>query len=293
MRTLAANINTGGVTASVDTFHNVSFSGGTNDFENVYSYDTIGDMTGIRQIANPTSDGATPNDVQSKNVVLTYDGDQRLTGVDMYQSADTSDQVASAVDGYDRDSNLTDMTYFANSDHTGTPLAGYHWDYNTASVATDEYSRNDSSATTPDDSYGSGSNWAQVTYTYDHTAQLTAAGYSTNFTDAPADYSADYDANGDRATVTGIVGTGTTTYTESSSTNRLLFDGSYYYQYDAEGNRTAKYQISSGSDKSLGTQDSPNANAVNITIYTWNNANQMTSVTFYNTAAHWHAETWA
>ena len=45
------------------------------------------------------------------------------------------------------------------------------------------------------------------------------------------------------------------------------------------------------SDKSLGTQSSPNSNAENITIYTWDNSNQMTSATFYNSAADWSAGT--
>ena len=73
--------------------------------------------------------------------------------------------------------------------------------------------------------------------------------------------------------------------------NRLLFDGMYYYTYDAEGNRTARYEIASGTDMAPGVQSDPNSDAVNITIYTWNNANQMTSATFYATAADWTAGT--
>ena len=63
----------------------------------------------------------------------------------------------------------------------------------------------------------------------------------------------------------------------------MLLDGAYYYQYDAEGNRTAKYQNSS--DPSL------DSSATDITIYTWNNANQMTSAAHYASYADMTADT--
>ena len=110
---------------------------------------------------------------------------------------------------------------------------------------------------------------------------------------APANYSADYDPNGNRTSATGGDGTSTTAESEASSTNRLLFDGTYYYAYDAEGNRVAQYKITSGTDTSLGTQASPNSEASDITVYTWNNANEMTSATHYNTAADWTAGTYS
>ena len=47
--------------------------------------------------------------------------------------------------------------------------------------------------------------------------------------------------------------------------NRLLFDGTYYYTYDADGNCLMRTAVSGGA----------------ITAYTWNNANQLTSVTQY------------
>ena len=170
MTTLAANINSGSVTPTFNSDGTISFSGGVDDFENTYFYDTLGDMTGIEQIANPnTGDGASShNDVQAKNVAMSYDSDERLTGVDMYQSDGTSDLVSSAAYGYDADSDLTSLTYYANTAHTGTPLAGYHWDCNAAGVVSDEYSRNDSSdGSSAADTYGSGSDWGKTAYTYD------------------------------------------------------------------------------------------------------------------------------
>ena len=297
MTTLAANISTYGESADFSdsgTFEN--FGGGTDDFENTYSYDTLGDMTGITQTGQTAPVDGSANGVTDKNVAMSYDADQRLVGVDMYQSSGTSDLVSSAAYGYDADSDLTGLTYYSDTGHTGTPLAGYHWDYNSAGVVTDEYSRNDSSdGSSAADSYGTSSDWGKTAYTYDPTAQLTAATYTSFSTaqTAPANYSADYDPNGNRTSATGGDGTSTTAESEASSTNRLLFDGTYYYAYDAEGNRVAQYKITSGTDTSLGTQASPNSEASDITVYTWNNANEMTSATHYNTAADWSAGTYS
>jgi RHS repeat-associated protein len=208
--------------------------------------------------------------------------------LNMYQSSGTSDLVTSAAYGYDGDSDLTDLTYYANSGHTGAPLAAYHWDYNASGVVTDEYSRKDTSGTIG----SSYSSWAETSYTYDASAELTGATYSTNFASAPADYSADYDANGNCTSNTGGDGTSTSSVTEDSTSNRLLFDGTYYYSYDADGNRVAQYQITSGTNTSLGTQASPNSEAYDITIYTWNNANELTSATHYNTYSDYHNGTY-
>ena len=296
MTTLAANINSGSVTPTFNSDGTISFSGGVDDFENTYFYDTLGDMTGIEQIANPnTGDGASShNDVQAKNVAMSYDSDERLTGVDMYQSDGTSDLVSSAAYGYDADSDLTSLTYYANTAHTGTPLAGYHWDCNAAGVVSDEYSRNDSSdGSSAADTYGSGSDWGKTAYTYDPTAQLTAATYTSFSTaqTAPANYSADYDPNGNRTSNTGADGTGTSSTAEASSTNRLLFDGTYYYLYDAEGNRIAQY-VNTYVDSDTELPDKTlDCHATDITIYTWNNANELTGATHYNNYSDYEAGT--
>ena len=206
---------------------------------------------------------------------MTYDGNQRLTGVDMSQTGNT---VASSTMTYDADSELTNVAYYTNTSDTGTPLAAYHFDYNAAGAVTDEYSRKDSDSTSLQGTYEAGdSNWAKTSYSYDADAQLTGATYSSNYVSAPTSFSAAYDPNGNR-TSTG----------DTSATDRVLFDGTFYYTYDAAGNRTAQYKITSGSDHSLGTQSSPNSEAADITIYTWNNANEMTAAAHFNTAADWH-----
>jgi hypothetical protein len=189
------------------------------------------------------------------------------------------EKKASAQYSYDSDSRLTDLTYGVVNNSTWQTFAGYHWSYDADSRVTDEYSRADASGTTN----GSYTTWAHTAYTYDQDSQLTGTAF-TGFAHAPnstttsvsTSESQTYDANGNRATTADtqtVSGGGTTTNSSTSpvsSTNQLLFDGTYYYQYDAAGNRTAKYQLN-GSNQ-----------PINITGYTWNNANELVAVKQYS-----------
>jgi hypothetical protein len=66
--------------------------GGADDFENKYSYDSLGDMTGILQEAqSPTDESTSTNDVASKYVALGYDSDSRLAGVTYYAGTSFSE----------------------------------------------------------------------------------------------------------------------------------------------------------------------------------------------------------
>ena len=65
--------------------------------------------------------------------------------------------------------------------------------------------------------------------------------------------------------------------------NRLLFDGTYFLTYDAAGNRTAQFKSDSGVLDSTATD---------ITVYTWNNDNELTSATHYATASDYGAGTY-
>ena len=278
--TLAANINYGSVTPTFNGNGTISFSSGYDDFENTYTYNTLGDMTSVQQLENQSTDEETHNAVTSKYVALGYDSADQLSTIDMYQNDDDSTGlVAHAAYDYNAASELSDLKYTANSDGTGTVLAGYHWDYNAAGAVSDMYSHNDSNATTPNNTFtGTGSNWGEATYSYDPTAQLLGASYSTYFANPPTtDAGKTYDPNGNRTSVTPASPTTTTT----GADNRLLYDGTYYYNYDAEGNRTAQYKITSGSDKTLGTPGDLNPYATDITIYAWDNANQLVGVKHY------------
>jgi RHS repeat-associated protein len=253
---LAANI---GGTASFSTSDGsfAGFGGGTNDFLNSYLYDTLGQMTDINQ------SGGGGNTVTAKHVHLGYDFDGQPATIDAYQSSGGSNQVYHAAYGLDADGNLTDLTYKPASTSSSV-LAAYHWDYTANGLVNDEYSRNDGGS-------GGYTGWAKTTYGYDADLQLNSTAYSTLFANPPtSNTSAGFDANGNRFVGAGSTGAG----------NRMLYDGAYFYQYDANGNRIAKYQSSTGALDSTATD---------ITIYGWNEKNEMTSIDAYATYADYRA----
>ena len=217
-------------------------------------------MTSVSQ----TSNGG--NGVADKTVVFDYDADQRVTSVDSYAAdsvvdSDSGNEVVSGAYTFDNDSRLTDLTY---SDASSTLLAGYHWDYSDNSLVNDEYSYADSSGSP---SAGDHTTWAETSYGYDDDGELTSTSYSENFASAPSsNTSQTFDSNGNR--------TSNVDSSTASSTNRMLFDGTYYYNYDAAGNRVAKFLSSTGAFDST---------ASDITIYKWNNANELMSAKTYST----------
>ncbi len=89
--------------------------------------------------------------------------------------------------------------------------------------------------------------------------QLTAADY-----DYQSDESYQYDQNGNRITANG------STYTTGDN-NQLLSDGTYRYQYDAEGNRTLRF-IDANQNGQLDAGDT------DITQYNWDHRNRLVKV---------------
>ena len=64
--------------------------------------------------------------------------------------------------------------------------------------------------------------------------------------------------------------------TQTGTGNRLLFDGTYRYAYDAEGNRTAKYlDTNAGGTLSVGDTD--------VTLYGYDQRNRLVAVSHVNT----------
>jgi RHS repeat-associated protein len=108
-----------------------------------------------------------------------------------------------------------------------------------------------------------------VSYTSDSTGQLLSA----TATSGPPTESYTY-SNGNRETVTTTGGQVTCI---TGPDNELLYDGTYYYQYDADGNQVARWV-----DNNSGSESSPQPNDTNITIYTWDNRDRLTSVTSYD-----------
>ncbi len=117
------------------------------------------------------------------------------------------------------------------------------------------------------------SNDGTTTYSHDPTGELIGAtwGLSQFSSDEngtvplPADESYSYDLNGNRITANG------SSYTTGAD-NRLISDGTYRYEYDAEGNRTERY-IDVNADGVLDAGDT------DITQYAWDNRNRLIEVT--------------
>ena len=247
---------------------NGTVSGGINDFLNSYSYNSAGDMTGIAQTGQS---GGSLNGVAAKNAALSYNFDGQVTGVTLYASSGTSNTVVTSSYTRDDDSRLTDLVYTAG----GSTIAGYHLDYNGNSTVADEYSRNNTSGT-PGASYTS---WAKTTNLYDHDAELTNSSYSSSFVNPPAGSGGatqSFDGNGNRTNV--ALPSYLTTATGAG--NRMLYDGTYCYQYDPNGNVIARWV-----DNNNVAENAPAANDTDITTYAWNNKCQLSLVSHYPTYA--------
>jgi YD repeat-containing protein len=264
------NIALAGMSTSVTLASQYDFNGnrtqfaatiGTSpDFLNTYKYDTLGDMTSVLQQGNGG------NTVTNKYVTLSYDADQRVSSIDAYQSADTSTPVYYSTDGYNNDSQLTDLVFSTQPGGTRSILAGYHWNYNADGLVSREYSHNDAVT----GASGPYSGWARTTFDYDNDGELTNTFYY-NFANQPATNRADtYDFNGNCDTTTSTSGTADT----ASTTNRVLFDGEFYYLYDAAGNRIAKFSSQTGA---------LDYTATGITTYQWDNRNELIAVKTFAT----------
>ena len=68
-------------------------------------------------------------------------------------------------------------------------------------------------------------------------------------------------------------------------TTSFSSDGTYTYSYDAEGNQTARWV-----NNSSGSETEPSAGDTDITLYTWDNRNRLTSVTQYADYDSYHPE---
>ena len=119
---------------------------------------------------------------------------------------------------YDYASRLISLTHSQGE----TILADYTFDYDAANRLHVFSSQNDAAV-----GYSQGS----VTYSYDDAGQLAGAAY-TDWLNPPTE-SYTYDDNGNR----------TNTGYSTGDDNRLESDGAFNYEYDLEGNRTAKESV--------------------------------------------------
>ncbi len=201
-----------------------------DDFVNEYTYDNLNRMTQVTQAGVYGG-----NAVAEKRVDFSYNAAGQFTGIDRFADLAGTALVAATSYAYDGIGRLTSLTHEKDT----TVFADYQWTYDAFSRVT-QFTF---------DSLIGGS--GQSDYTYDETGQLTAADH-----DYQSDEEYEYDENGNP------IGTGFTIGTN----NRLLSDGTYNYEYDDEGNRTKRTEISSGE----------------YIVYGWDHRNRLTSVEFFD-----------
>ena len=156
--------------------------------------------------------------VAAKTVTFAYDRLGEFTSISRYQNADaTANLVAQSTYGYDLNGNLTSLVY----SNSGSTLPSYSWTYDPLGNMT---SSNETLGSIVD----------SVNYTSDSTGQLLTA----TATSGPPSESYTYDSNGNRETVTTSSGQVTCI---TGPDNELLYDGTYTYSYDADGNQTARW----------------------------------------------------
>ena len=208
---------------------------GTADFKNTYLYDNLSRLTGLNQ--QDTSGGSV---VADKRIDFAYNAASQYTQVTRYADISGFEFVANTFYTYDGLGRLSKLLHTEDATAPGSgwgtdPLAGYVYAYDAASRITSI------------DSYVDGT----TTYTHDDTDQLTGADHASI-----TDESYSYDANGNR-TMTGY---------STGTNNQLTTDGTRDYEYDDEGNRSAKEKISTGEREEL----------------TWDHRNRLTKVEFKN-----------
>ena len=150
------------------------------------------------------------NQVAPKAVTFGYDTAGEFSTINRYNDLSASQLVATSTYGFDGDGNLTSLAYTKS----GSALPSYSWTYAPLGNMATAYNNTDGSAT----------------YTSDSTGQLGSAAY----TDSQGNESYTYDSNGNRTNTGDIIG----------PNNELLYDGTYRYQYDADGNLIARWQQS-------------------------------------------------
>jgi RHS repeat-associated protein len=243
---------------------------GVADFVDDYVYDSQGRVVSV--VEHGVEGG---NAVTLKEIGITYNDAGRIISIDRYENGQLAVEGDYSYDSYGR---LVGLVYHQG----GTILNSYAWTYSGDGVASGQWLAADASTWLPTgglmpvhdtsgitDSLMSGG-FAGVSlltsctsidgvasYRYDPTGQLVGADY----TGGQANESYAWDANGNRVDAGYVIGTD----------NRLLSDGAYWYSYDSEGNRTARW-IDANADGLL------NAGDTGITQYVWDARNRLVEV---------------
>lgn len=208
-----------------------------------YTYDSAGNvlkrterqdgiLTGVTTYGYDAADRQTfvtqsGTGVTPKRVEFAYDAAGHMTRVARYADLSATQLVASSNYAYDAGDRLRDLVH---RDAADAVLAEFHYTYDIA----DRLRHTESTAGTSD-------------YFYDDNDQLVAADHSFQ-----PDEVYSYDRNGNRTMPGYVIGAG----------NRLLSDGRFTYDYDAEGNRVHRTEMATGE----------------VAEYSWDQRNRLTRV---------------
>jgi hypothetical protein len=181
----------------------------------------------------------------------TYNRDGRFASVERYAGVTTANPVASTAFGYDAAGRLNLIHHLGLA--AGSEFEESHsYGYDGANRLT---------------SYANLIDEVLATYGYDARGQITSAEDSNSVL---PDEAYDYDDNGNRELVDNVFGADLG-YVIGPN-NRLVFDGTYTYLYDLEGNRTAKF-VDTDEEGDWDVGEAGEA-------YTWDHRNRLVQVDF-------------
>ncbi|MEN1678275.1 MAG: putative Ig domain-containing protein [Planctomycetota bacterium] len=195
-----------------------------------YAYDALNRTTSIQQSGSGVAD---------KLVDFVYNELGQFDEIARYSDLGRNNLVAISGYEYDELNRLTDLDHTNAADEV---LAFYDFEYDPSSRIT--------KITDID---------GATDYAYDDRSQLTGAERDAG--DARGDESYAYDENGNR-TSSHLHGAGYVT----GDGNRLLSDGTYDYEYDAEGNTTRRTEIATGDYR----------------VFEWDHRNRLVRVTDFS-----------
>jgi RHS repeat-associated protein len=192
------------------------------------------------------------NAVAVKHVDFHYNPASEWTTIQRYADLDGYLAVATGTYTYD-DGRITGLSYTL-ANNSSSPA--YTWTWDDGNRITQFTSALDAAT---------GYSYGTATYTNDPTGQLTDAVYS-NWQYAPGTEDYGYDDNGNRITNGFEVG--------DHRDNQMTSNGTFHYEYDAEGNRSMRYIWT---DANSNGEADPGERS-QITEYTWDQRNRLVSV---------------
>ena len=208
--------------------------GATLDYINDFTFDDLNRLVAITQQSQTGG-----NAVADKSIEFDYNARGQLINIDRYEALTGSNPSLRSVYTYDTANRLSSL------DHKHVPTSGSPVDLHTYDYSYDAMDRISSIDSSID---------GLSSFTFDSLSQLTDADHAG----ARADEDYGYDETGNRT------GTGFTI----GDDNLTLSDGTYDYEYDNEGRRTKRTEISSD----------------DYEVYDWDHRGRLTKVTQFDSS---------